>query len=79
MPCETLDHYVPTKEEYAKFNKINAMPEEKWKKACAACNDCSVCNMAIHQVLYTTTKHTCVYGMPKKRFEICMDDADCYF
>ena len=79
MSEENLRHFEPSEEEYRKFEQINAMSEEQWERRCVYCDDCSICDMAIHQQLYSTTKHTCVYGMSKKEFETHMDNADVYF
>ena len=79
MPEENLTHFEPSEEEYRKFEQINALSEEQWERRCVYCNDCSICDMAIHQHLYSTTKHTCVYGMSKKEFEAHMDNADVSF
>ena len=79
MSRENLQHFTPTKEQYEKFEKINDLSDDAWERRCVRCNDCSACDMAIHQYLYTTTKHTCVYGMTKKEFEAHMDNADVDF
>ena len=76
---ENLQHYIPTEQQYLKFKRINNKTEEKQDKECLFYNDCSICPYAIHQHLYSTTKHTCVQGMTKKQFEIAMDNADCEF
>jgi hypothetical protein len=76
---ENLIHYKPTKEQYAKFDRINSKTDEEQDKECLYFNDCSICPFAIHQYLYSTTKHTCVQGMSKRQFEIAMDNADCEF
>ena len=76
---ENLRHYKPTKQQYLKFEKINNKTEEEQDIDCLFYNDCSICPYAIHQYLYSTTKHTCVQGMTKKKFEIAMDNADCEF
>ena len=77
--CENLFHYQPSDEEYEKFERINSMTDEQWEHECTSTNDCSICRMAIHQYLTFTTKHTCVYGMTRERFESAMDNADCSF
>ena len=61
------------------FNYINAQSEENHDKQCIYYDDCSICPMAIHQFLLTTTKHTCVRDMSEKEFRIRMVDADCCF
>ena len=73
---ENLMHYEPDALAWEKFYKINSLSEEKWEKECISCNDCSICRMAIHQKLYSTTKHSCTYGMTEKEFTSCMDNAD---
>lgn len=77
--CENLDHYKPSDEEYEKFKQINSMTDEQWEHECVKINDCSICHMAIHQYLISTTKNTCVYGMTREQFETAMDNADCSF
>lgn len=42
-------------------------------------DDCTICEMAIHQHLLSCTKHTCVQGMSEKEFRSAMDNADCWF
>lgn len=76
---ENLNHYEPTPEQLHKFNVINALSEEEKEKRCVAVDDCTVCEMAIHQQLLSCTKHTCVQGMSEKEFRSAMDNADCYF
>lgn len=76
---ENLEHFTPTEQQYEKFNQINGMSDDEQEERCAYVNDCSICDMAIHQHLITTTKHTCVYGMATKQFESAMDNADCDF
>jgi uncharacterized cysteine cluster protein YcgN (CxxCxxCC family) len=66
-------------QEIWKFNKINQLDPEEWERRCIRCNDCSICDMAIHQPLITKTKHTCVYGMTEKEFRSHMTDVDAYF
>lgn len=77
--CENLTHYTPDSGQYEKFDKINNLPEEVWERRCCLTNDCSICDMAIHQFLLSTTKHICVYGMTRKDFENRMDNADVDF
>ena len=79
MREENSLHYEPDERDVEKFRKINSFSEEEQDKQCLRYNDCSICPYAIHQYLYTTTKHTCVQGMSKKEFEIAMDNADCEF
>lgn len=76
---ENLKFYVPDSGQYEKFNRINSMSDEQWEIKCVFCNDCSICDMAIHQYLLSTEKHICVYGLSKERFENIMCDADCSF
>jgi len=76
---ENLKHYSPDVAQYEKFDEIQSLSDEEWEKQCVACNDCSICDMAIHQYLLSTTKHICVYGMTKEQFETKMADADCDF
>ena len=77
--CENLTFYTPDTKQYEKFNRINSMTDEQWELKCIACNDCSICNMAIHEFLISTEKHICVYGMSKEQFEAIMSDADSSF
>ena len=79
MLRENLQHFAPTEKQYERFERINALSEAAWERRCVWCDDCSACDMAIHQHLYTTIKHTCVYGMSRKEFETCMDNADVDF
>ena len=77
--CENLTVYTPDTSDYRKFDIINSMSHEQWERRCVACNDCSVCDMAIHQYLLSTYRHVCVYGMSKERFEAEMSSSDCTF
>lgn len=77
--CENLNHYEPTTRQYEKLNSINEMSEECWTENCCLVNDCSICDMAIHQFLLSTTKHVCVRGMTKEQLEVALDNADCDF
>lgn len=79
MNRENLEHFEPDECQYEKFKRINAMSDEQWELACVNCNDCSICDMAIHQFLISTTRHVCVRDMSEKEFEIAMDNADCSF
>lgn len=76
MLTEDLNHFEPSEEDFRKFERINAMPDEQWERECVAYNDCSICTMAIHTALFSTTKHTCTYGISKERFIALMDDVD---
>lgn len=73
---ENLIHHEPDNSDWDKFKKINALSEEEWERQCIACNDCTICRMAIHQQLYSTTKHTCTYGITEKEFTSCVDNAN---
>jgi len=77
MINENLTFYEPTKEQLAKFRRINETPEWMHDAACANCNDCSICHAAIHQYLLSTTKHTCTYGISEEKFRLLMSNADC--
>ena len=77
--CENLCHYTPDTRQYEKLEEINHMPYEEWEQKCCSINDCSICDMAIHQFLLSTTKHTCVRDMTKEQLEIALDNADCDF
>ena len=79
MNYENLRHYEPTEYQYYKFKRINDMSSDDWEKHCVFTNDCSICDMAIHQQLITTEKHICAYGLSKKAFEGYMDNADIDF
>lgn len=76
---ENLTHREPIQSQYEKFERINAKTEKEKDEDCLYYNDCSICPYAIHQDLYSTTKHTCVQGMTRHQFEVAMDNADCYF
>lgn len=76
---ENLRYYKPTEEQYRKFEWINAKSDKEQDEDCIRYDDCSICPYAIHQDLYSTTKHTCVQGMSKKEFETELNNADCYF
>ena len=76
---ENLTFYTPDTQQYKKFDRINSMSDEQWERRCVACNDCSICDMAIHQYLLSVEKHICVYGISKEQFEIAMSNADCSF
>lgn len=76
---ENFTFYEPNEQQLHKFHQINARNEEEHYQRCLYYDDCSICPMAIHQQLYTTTRHTCTYGMSEKEFRKCMTDADCYY
>ena len=77
--CENLEHFTPDTRQYEKFEEINSLPEEVWEERCCRVDDCSICHMALHHFLLSTTVHNCVYGMTKKEFEKRMDNADVDF
>ena len=77
MNQENLTFYEPTAEQLSKFAEINAMPHEDWEKRCIYYDDCSICPIAIHQYLLSTTKHRCTYGMSEMEFQLIMSCADC--
>lgn len=79
MREENLNFYEPDEWQLHKFRVINSKSEEEHDRICVSYDDCSICPMAIHQHLITTTKHTCVYGMSEKDFRTRMSDADCSF
>lgn len=68
-----------TSSQYEKFNYINSLSDSEWEQKCILCNDCSICDMAIHEFLLSVTRHICVYGMSIERFESIMSDADSSF
>ena len=76
---ENLTFREPTEAQYAKFERINAKTEKEQDEDCIYFNDFSICPYAIHQELYSTTKHTCVQGMTRRQFEVAMNNADCDF
>jgi len=76
---ENLTHYEPDEKDWEKFRRISSLSEEEQDEKCLFYNDCSICPMAIHQALLSTTKHTCVQGMTKEQFKIAMDNADVSF
>lgn len=76
---ENLTFHEADTRQYEKFDEINSMSDEQWTLKCVSCNDCSICDMAIHQHLISTDKHICVYGMSRKAFETVMSNADCDF
>lgn len=79
MNRENLTHYKPDDKDWEKFKRISSLSEEEQDKQCLRYNDCSICPLAIHQVLLSTTKHTCVQGMTEEQFKIAMDNADVSF
>lgn len=79
MKLEDLEHYEPDETQLNKFNKINALSDEKWEEECHFYNDCSICPMAIHHFLLSTTKHTCVYGISEEKFKAEMNASDVIF
>ncbi len=77
--CENLEHFEPTEHQYEKFDSINNLTDEEWELRCVCTNDCSICDMAVHQHIMTTDKHTCVFGISREDFEALLDNADCSF
>ena len=76
---ENLTIYEANEHQLWKFEKINELTDEEWERRCVRCNDCSICDMAIHQQLFTTTRHICTFGMSEKKFRAYMTSADCYY
>lgn len=76
---ENLTFYEPTEEQLAKFRRVNSLEETDWALRCVFCNDCSICDMAVHQWLILTEKHTCTRGISEERFRALMSDADCEY
>ena len=76
---ENFSHFYPSEKEWEKYEKINSMAEKDWERECVYYDDCSICPMAIHTELISTTKHVCVRGMTKERFLSSMDSADAIF
>lgn len=76
---ENLNFYEPSESQLAKFQRINATPNEICEVECASCNDCSVCTMAVHTFLLSTTKHTCTRGISETKFRSLMSSADCEY
>lgn len=79
MTQENLTFYEPTEEQLYKFNDINQMRADIVDEQCTYYNDCSICPMAIHQYLLSTTKHICTYGISEEKFRVLMSDADCEY
>ena len=77
MSQENLIFYEPTAAQLDKFNRINALSEKDWELRCVSCDDCSICNMAIHQYLLSRTKNICTYGLSEMEFRLLMTSADC--
>ena len=77
MSQENLTFYEPDEQQLAKFHEINAMSESAWERRCVYYNNCSICPMAIHQHLLSTTKHRCTHGLSEMEFRLFMSDADC--
>ena len=76
---ENLTFYEPDEYQLAKFHRINSLSEDDWELRCVTCNDCSICSMAIHQWLLSTTTHHCTYGISEKEFYTLMSSADCEY
>ena len=79
MSDENLTFYEPDAHQLAKFYNINSLPDKDWELRCLEYDDCSICPMAIHQYLLSTTKHRCTYGLSEMEFRILMSDADCEY
>ena len=79
MTDENLVFYEPSEHQLMKFYRINSLSDEDWELRCVSCDDCSICHMAIHQYLLSTTKHTCTYGISDKDFRLLMSSADCSY
>ena len=79
MTNENLTFYEHTESQLKKFHDINSMPSDVWEIQCVNYNDCSICPMAIHKYLLSTTKHTCTYSISEDKFRILMSDADCEY
>jgi hypothetical protein len=79
MNQENLTYHEPEWYHLEKFYDINAMPSETWEQHCVHYNDCSICPMAIHQHLLSTTKHHCTRGLSEMEFRIIMSSADCEY
>ena len=77
MNQENLTMHEPTEQQLAKFNEINALSEASFERRCADYNNCSICPIAIHQYLVSTTKHRCTYGLSEMEFRLLMSSADC--
>ena len=74
---ENLTFHEPTERQLEKFRKINAKSQEEQDEECRRCIDCSVCPLAIHQILFSTVKHICTCGMTEREFRIKMADEYC--
>ena len=79
MTNENFTFYEPTEAQLAKFRDINAMPEEDWMFSCIFCDDCSICDMAVHKRFILTRKHICTRGMSEDKFRAIMADSDCEY
>ena len=79
MTKENLIFYEPDEYQLAKFHRINNLREDVWELRCVFCDDCSICDMAIHQHLLSTTTHHCTYGISEKEFRTLMSSADCSY
>lgn len=76
---EDLEHWEVDEGDLEKFRKINALSDEEQERRCAFYDDCSICPMAIHKILLSTTKHICVQGMTEEKFRIEMDSISASF
>ena len=79
MTNENLTFYEPDEYQLAKFHRINSLSEDDWELRCVSWSDCSICPMAIHQYLLSTTTHHCTYGISEKEFRTLMSSADCEY
>lgn len=79
MSQENLKFHEPDEHQLEKFNEVNAMTDSVWERRCAYYNDCSICPMAIHQYLLSTTKHRCTRGLSEMEFRLFMTSADCEY
>lgn len=61
------------------YNEINQLSEEDFLKKCRWYNDCSICRLALHKDLLSTTKHTCIYGMSLNRYLVEIEECGAYY
>ena len=76
---ENLTFYEPTEAQLDKFHRINALSDKDWELRCVACDNCSICDMAIHQWLFSTVTHHCTRSITEEKFRILMSSADCEY
>ena len=79
MTQENLTLHEPDDYQLFKFHRINTLSQDDWELRCVSCNDCSICDMAIHQWLLSTEVHHCTYGISEKEFRALMSSADCSY